>query len=299
MSHKTLAGMLLLPLLAAESLRVEKTDRVGRRVENEFYVADLSHRTIKNQEEDAGSIRGLTYKKFGVTLLRTSNRMHWAPNLQREGARGYKGVGTWHPVQVFREERKGDTYIHYREGYLADYPEVKIEAEYQFLEGVPYFLFRSRLTVEKPLTVILLRNNEMTMDSFFTHVAWPSTDGSRRLSTFDERKPLIEKNPIAVDAPWTAFLNLEKGYGYGFVNLDYSATRTRNPEIMISDGAENGKYWSRRIIAGEPTLITSGDKFDELTAFVLFQCSKGKPLDDFLGWEAKIRSRFGVRKTVR
>jgi hypothetical protein len=277
----------------ADTLRIDQTDRVGRRIENEYFIADLSHRTIEGKEEDSGTLRALTYKPFGVTLLRTRNRMHWAPNLQRAGAQGYRGIGTWHPVQEFREERKGEEYIHARSGYLADYPEVKIEAEYRFFAGVPYFLFSSRLTVEQPLSVTLLRNNEMTMDQFFTHLAWPGRDGRRHLTTFDERKPLLEKEPISADAPWVAFLNLEKGYGYGFVTLDYQATRSANPDTGISDGAENGKYWSRRIIINEPTRILPGDRFEERTAYVLFRCAKDEPLREFFEWRKKIHGRFG------
>jgi hypothetical protein len=275
-----------------DTLKIEKTDRVGRKIENEHFIADLSRRVINDKEEDSGTLRSLTYKKFGVTLLRTRNRMHWAPNLQREGASGYKGIGVWHPVQEFSEEREGDVYIHRREGYLADYPEVKIEAEYRFFAGVPYFLFWSRLTVEKPLVVTLLRNNEMTMDPFFTHLAWPDRKGRRHLTTFDERKPILEKEPIAADAPWLAFLNLDKGYGYGFVMLDYKATRSANADIGVTDGAENGKYWQRHIIVGQPTRIETGDRFEERTAFVLFSCVKDDPLREFFQQQKQIQSRF-------
>jgi hypothetical protein len=220
--------------------------------------------------------------------------MHWAPNLQRVGAPGYKGIGTWHPVQEFREEKKGDTYIHYRKGHLADYPEVEIEAEYQFLAGAPYFLFWSRLTIEKPLIVTLMRNNEMTMDQFFTHVAWPTTDGRQHVTTFEARKPLLEKEPIAAAAPWVAFLNLDKGYGYGFVMLEYRATKSApHASIGISDGADNGKYWSRIILSRDPTALEPGDQFEERTAFVLFRCANDKPLAEFFDWEKKIRNKFG------
>jgi hypothetical protein len=279
---------------SADTLRIEATDRVGRKIENEYFVADLSRRTIEDKEEDSGTLRALTHKASGVTLLRTRNRMHWAPNLQRVGASGYKGIGTWHPVQEFRDEKQGETYIHRRAGYLAEYPEVKIEAEYRFFAGVPYFLFWSRLTVEKPLVVTLLRNNEMTMDQFFTHLAWPGSDGRQHMTTFDERKPLLQKEPIAANAPWLAFLNLDKGYGYGFVMLDYKATRTVNPDIGISDGADNGKYWSRHIIVGKASQIESGDRFEERTAYVLFQCTKDKPLGEFFDWQKRIQSRFGI-----
>jgi len=277
----------------ADTLRIEKPDRVGRRIENEHFIADLSRRVIQDKEEDSGSLRALTYKKFGVTLLRTRNRMHWAPNLQRAGAPGYKGIGTWHPVQEFREGRQGDTYTHRREGYLADYPEVKIEAEYRFLAGVPYFLFWSRMTVERTLVVTLLRNNEMTMDQFFTHLAWPGRDGRRRLTTFDERQPLLEKEPIAADAPWLAFLNLDRGYGYGFVMLDYKATRSAHAATGISDGADNGKYWSRQIIIREPTQLGPGDHFEERSAYVLFGCAKDDPLGEFFQWQKQILSKYG------
>lgn len=282
--------------VGADKLRIEKPDRVGRKIENQYFSADLSHRRIQDKEEDSGTLRALTYKQFGVTLRRTRNRMHWAPNLQRAGAQSYSGLGTWHPVQEFHEEWEGETYIHRRAGHLAEYPEVKIEAEYRFLPGVPYFLFWSRMTVEQPLVVTLLRNNEMTMDQFFTHLAWPGRDGRQHLTTFDERKPLLEKEPIAVDAPWLAFLNLDKGYGYGFVTLDYRATRSANPDIGVSDGAENGKYWSRHIVVRAPTQLERGDRFEERTAYVLFRCAKDAPLREFFEWQKQIQNKFGKAK---
>jgi hypothetical protein len=161
---------------------------------------------------------------------------------------------------------------------------------------VPYFLFWSRLTVEKPLNVRLVRNNEMTMDRFFTHVAWPARGGSPHVTTFDERHAVLEKEPIAFDAPWVVFLNPDKGYGYGFVTLECRATKTVNPGTGISDGADDGKYWSRRAISREETALVVGDQFEERTAYVLFRCLKDRPLDDFFNWEREIRQRFGGSK---
>lgn len=276
--------------VAADTLRIEKTDRVGRKIENEYFIADLSYRVVQGQQEDSGTLRALTYKPFGVTLLRARNRMHWAPNLQRVGAPGYKGLGTWTPVQTFREEEKDGVYLHRRAGHLADYPEVRMEAEYRFMPGVPYFLFWSRMTVEQPLVVTLVRNNEMTMDAFFTHLAWPTRNGGRHVTTFDDRRPLIQTEPIPFDAPWVVFLNLEKGYGYGFVMLDVKQSKTVNAGLGISDGADNGKYWSRRLI-GQETALVPGDYFEERMAYVLFRTSKDKPLDEFFQREKEIRAR--------
>ena len=108
------------------------------------------------------------------------------------------------------------------------------------------------MTVEKPLVVTLLRNNEMTMDQFFTHLAWPGRDGRLHMTTFDDRKPLLQKEPIAADAPWLAFLNLEKGYGYGFVMLDYKATGTPIPTLASPTAQRTGNTGRATSSSGNP-----------------------------------------------
>src|SRR5262249_46012600 len=110
-----LLAILCTSAMAADALKIGKPDRVGRVIENQYFIADLSHRTIRGVEEDSGTLRALTYKPFGITLLRTQNRMHWAPNLQRAGAPSYKGLGTWNPVQTFNETNEGNVYVHRRE----------------------------------------------------------------------------------------------------------------------------------------------------------------------------------------
>jgi hypothetical protein len=229
-------------------------------------------------------------------MFRTGNRMHWAPNIQRAGAPGYQSIGVWEPVQEFREDKRGDLYAHRREGYLSDYPEVKLEAEYRFFPGVPYFWFWSRMTAEKPLTVIRLRNNEMTMDPAFTHVAWPSASGESRVAAFEDRGPILEKEPIDAGAPWMVFLNLEKGYGFGFVNLGWQASKTANASIGIADGASGARYWQRFLIIDAEVALEPGDFWEETTVFLLCRTSAEDPLSEFLDWEQKIRARFASRQ---
>src|SRR5688572_30765565 len=64
--------------------------------------------------------------------------------------------------------------------------------------------------------------------------------------------------------------------------------------VGISDGADNGKCWSRRWISRTDTPLVPGDQFEERTAYVLFRCSREKPLEDFFNWERQIRKRFGT-----
>jgi len=291
-------ALILLALLSAQEprLRVTQTDRIGVIVENAYYRADLSKRVVNGVEEDNGTLRALTFKEFGVTLLRTQNRMHWAPSLQRAGARGYTSIGVWNPVQKFERLESEDAYILKREGYLQNYPEVRLEAEYAFQAGVPYFLFRSVMTVEKPVELYWVRNQEMTMDAFFTHVAWPGPDGRARIATFDRRNEILEREPIPADTPWVCFVNLEKGYGYGAVVLDYKATRTAGAAVTsINDGAGNGKYWDRRLINQVNTKVEPGERWEERTAYLLFKAPSDAPVSDFLQWERKIRAAAGRR----
>src|SRR5215831_13543228 len=167
----------VIPVLAAcaacaQTVRVEATGAVGRRIENRYFIADLSPRAWNGREEDSGTLRALTFKEFGLTLFRNAGngRMHKGPSLQRAGAPTYRDQGAWTPVQSFREEQKGGIYVHHREGYFPDYPEVKMEVEYRVPADAPYFILSTVMTVEKPIRIVLMRNNEMTMNLFFTHL---------------------------------------------------------------------------------------------------------------------------------
>jgi hypothetical protein len=291
MREKTLGVALSVISLAANAeLKVTYTDPVGCRVENRYFIADLSKRMVQDKAEDSGMLRALTLKRSGVTLARTENRMHWAPNFQRTGAQGYASMGTWQPVQKVARKLSGNTFVLEREGYHQDYPEIHLKAEYRFLGGVPYFLFHSVLTVERPMEMYWLRNQEMTMDDLFTHVAWPGRDGRPRMATFAERGKILEQEPIPVSAPWVCFVNLDKGYGYGAVMLEHRATKTANPMVTIEDGARNGKYWNRQLVNRTATRLEPGDQFEERTAYVVFQVKTASPLAEFLTWEKRIRA---------
>lgn len=269
-------------LAAKEPLRFTRGEgEVGFRIANSQFAADLTKRMWQGREEDSGQIRSLTYR--GVSLLRTQNRMHWAPSFQRQGARGYTSIAMWSPVQLHEVQESGGAVTFTREGHTADYPEIRLWAEYRFFAHVPYFMFKASMDIVQPMEMFWLRSQEMTMDAFFTHVAWPRPDGRAEMVTFDKRQPL------AVDVPWVAFLNPEKGYGIGAVILSMTATTLVKAKTSINDGAENGKYWDRHLISQTRTALKVGDRYTEHTAYVLFETLK-----DFLDWEARLRNPLRV-----
>ena len=266
---------------AKERLQVEQTGPAGFKVENSIFAADHSARTVDGVEEDSGTLRALTYKTVGVTLLRTPNRMHWAPSFQRTGARGYTSMAMWSPVQQVTREPGDGWFNTTRAGSHALYPEIKLWSEYRFFSHVPYFLFETKLDIVSPIEIFWLRGQEMTMDDLFTHFVAPDADGQPELLTFDKKRPL------AADS-WIAFVNLDKGYGFGAVPLDWSATTKVNPHLSIDDGANNGKYWDRHIISRVATPLKPGDKFTERTAFVLFRPRPNAPAAEFLEWRDRL-----------
>jgi hypothetical protein len=277
-------------LRAREALDVRPTDRVGFTVENSVFFANLASRIHQERQEDSGALRALTFKPVNVTLRRTQNRMHWAPSFQRVGAKGYTSIATWHPVQHHSREDRDGVLIFTRQGHHALYPEIALSAEYRFFPHVPYFLFQATMTIESPIEMFWLRGQEMTMDDLFTHVAWPDAAGKPRVTTFEERKPILDREPTPVDVPWVAFLNQTLGYGYGAVVLDFKATTLVNAKTSINDGAQNGKYWDRHLIGQRAARLKPGDRYEERTAYVLF-----RRLDEFLEWEKKLRNPLEVQ----
>lgn len=268
-------------------LQVRQTDPVGFTVENSVFLADHSKRVINGQEEDSGTLRALTFKATGTRLLRTQNRMHWAPSFQRHGARAYTSIALWTPVERVKHISGPGWLRATRAGHHMLYPEIKLQTEYRFYADVPYFIFDATLTVASPIQMFWLRGQEMTMDDFFTHLIVPDRQGKPRVMAFEERKPILEKEPLPAGA-WVAFVNLEKGYGFGAIPLAYSATTETNPHLSIDDGANNGKYWDRHIISRQTTPLKPGDKFFESTAFVLFKPRPDAPAAEFLHWRDRL-----------
>lgn len=283
-------------------LKMSDPSRVGWIVENEHYRADTTPRVEKGKSEDSGQIRALTLKFADVTLGRsTGPRMHWSPNFQRTGAPSYKTAGNWEPVQAIERVAGPVVCESRRSGSHQDYPEIGLQAIYRFFAFVPYFRFRSQMTLTQAITLALLRNDEMTMDDFFTHLAWPGAVAGAppRVASLEEREKILEKQPIPADAPWVCFFHKDKGYGFGSVrllfdnrNADGKASPLYHPYTKISDGVQNGRYWNRVLIGGRDTAVPAGSRYTEENAYVVFRVHPGAPaqaLEDFLDWEKKLR----------
>ena len=273
-------------------------------VENKYYKADLSK---SNQSEaknhDSGQLRELLIKmNFNQLLFRTENRMHWAPNFQKPEMEFYNTIAGWDNPKVFVLNHGPYLIFSQRKDSAPDHPEIFLTANYYFYAGLPYFKFFSSMNIIKDVTIYLLRNDEMTMDSLFTHIAYQDNSGQIIDLSFSERYQVLDKNPIDNNSPWLCFYNENKGYAFGSIRIKYDNTNqsglpspTYLPHTNISDGAEGGKYWNRRLINEYPVFVPKGSCYIEENAYIVFEINKENKFKEIKDWTDRMRNPLKLK----
>ena len=275
-------------------------------VENDFYIADL--RADEKDEEKSyhsGQLTDLTIK-FGFNKLFTNrdDRIHWAPNFKRPEIEYYKTIAHWnHPKEQWNNI--GDYVIRtWRKDKAPYHPEIMLSAEYSFFAGKPYFLFNSSMEFVKDVMLEWLRNDEMTMDTMFTHLAFKRKTGEIIDIPIAERDEILEKRPIAADDPWLCFYNKDIGYGFGSIRLDYNISNmegntspTGENYTSIAEWENRTTYWNRRIIYKELTNVAKGSKYVEKNAYIVFDINQDGHLEEINNWSKKLQSPLVVKAT--
>lgn len=262
-------------------------------IENNFYRANLS----KNQQSeakshDAGQLNELLIKMdYNQLLFRTENRMHWAPSFQKLEMEYYTTSSGWdNPKQYVFD--KGPYLISTQRKDLApDIPEILLTANYYFYAGLPYFKFFSSMDIIKDVALTMLRNDEMTMDSLFTNIAYQNKSGDIIDLSFNERYSELDKNPIRNNSPWVCFYNEEKGFAFGSIRIKYDNTNknglqspTYLPHTKISNGGEGGKYWNRILIDNTKIIVPQGSSYREENAYIVFKINKENKFKEIVEW---------------
>lgn len=249
------------------------------RIANKFYVADLRRSDrAEPQSHASGQIRELLIKEFNQLLTNAEDRLHWAPNFKRPGMEYYTTIAHWDEPRLL-EVDSGRYLIQTRRQDLApDHPEILLTAVYSFYAEVPYFEFYSSMEVTKDLWFELLRNDEMTMDSMFTHLAFQRPGGEIVDVPFAERYELLQQRPIENEAPWLCFYHAEKQYAFGSIRLQYDLMNalgepspTYQAHTQIGEWLGGIKYWNRRFIHDHLTFVPKGSRYVERNAYVVFR----------------------------
>jgi len=263
--------------LASSELKVSG-EGMAIKVENKFFIADFNT-TIAKEKYGLypGQLAGIFIKKGSVLLERTGNNMHWAPNFQKEGLE-YKTIGHADLKGSKITQSNSYTLELTKHGHVTNYEEIALYGKYNFYSGLPYFEYNSIMNFIQDVELVLLRNDEMTMDSLFTDLIYPDSLGMvKRMPLYDMVKfDSLMKSPLADDISWIGFVNESHGYGlvslrlaYSNQNIDGKVSPLYKPHTKISAGRGNGRYWNRRLIHEHKTLVPMGSQYSERNVYLI------------------------------
>ena len=267
------------------------------RVQNRYYDISFSERDARG-----GQIDGIKLKDFKGQLLRRGHiSMHWAPNFSKTKSDNYFNMEDLPVASLHSIEEGLYRIVKKREGLTDSVPEIKIAGIYEFFADQPYFNFESTMTMESDVELSLLRNDEMTMDSLFTHVMYLRKDhGVSHLNLYDKELNNLDNAPIPDNTSWVAFYNKDKGYGFGSIRLMYdnkdirgNPSPTRNPYTKISRATGAGRYWNR-VLLEEDLLVPKGSRYYEKNAYLVFDASGVHPEKEIQEYYQKLTSPLQV-----
>ncbi len=273
-------------------------------IENEFYSADLrKDSSVEGHSYNSGQIRELKIKMgFDQHVKNVEDRLHWAPNFKKPEHEYYTTIAHWNNPKV-NEIVKGPYQIStYREDLAPNHPEILLSARYRFYEGLPYFKFYSNMKMQNNIWLELLRNDEMAMDSMFTHMAFQRPNGKIVDIEFSQRYELLNKLPIENNSPWLCFYNINEGFAFGTIRINYDNTNNSGGEspiykahTQIGEWLKGVKYWNRRLIHDHLTFVPKGSCYTEENAYLVFKIDEFDKLKDIKYWAGRIRSPLQVR----
>lgn len=258
-------------------------------IENNFYIADLRKSdSIEGHSYMSGQIRELQIKMgFNQHLMNVEDRLHWAPNFKRPELKYYTTIAHWEQPKINKIYAGQYQITTLREDLAPGHPEILLTARYRFSAGLPYFRFYSRMEMKNNIWLELLRNDEMAMDSMFTHVAFQRPNGEIVDIEFSQQYELLTKQPIENKSPWLCFYNLDKGYAFGSIRINYDNTDisggtspTYKPHTQIGEWLKGVKYWNRRLVHDHLTFIPKGSCYREDNAYLVFEINENDKLRD-------------------
>lgn len=275
-------------------------------IKNEYYLADLrADSTEEEKSYKSGQIRDLTIKLgFNQLLTNRDDRIHWAPNFKRPELEYYKTIAHWNkPKKQWINE--GEYLVRtWRRDKAPAHPEIMLSALYSFYIDKPYFVFHSKMEMLDDITLELLRNDEMTMDTMFTHLAFKRKSGEIIDIPLNERNKILDNNPIAVDDPWLCFYNKDIGYAFGSIRINYDIknadggdSNVGNSYTSIAEWEGRTTYWNRRLIYNDLVDVKKGSKYIENNAYIVFDIKQDDHLGTIKYWSDRLLSPLIVKAT--
>jgi hypothetical protein len=243
----------------------------------------------------SGQILTIEYPKEKVRLWNKAGVIHWNPDVFIPGI-AWDHSFDWNPPQAFEEKTGGLVYLNSRRGPLPRVKDVTLEVRYEVDSGHPYFISETRLTAEKDLGVIAVRNDEMVLyKELFDSLMYRNKKG-RVVTMALREKPEAPFGLVHIappDIPWAGLVNIKAGYGFFSLRLE-AAAASLDPAGDFSHKAgtyfyapADGDYvyWVRPLLYtwGDYTtnslltFLPKGSFFYERNAYVLLRMNDRTP----------------------
>jgi hypothetical protein len=164
-------------------------------------------------------------------------------------------------------------------------------------------MFSSVISVEEDVELVLLRNDEMTMDSLFTHIQCLSPDDGERCVPLYDGKGIeeLDNDRVPHNAKWLSFFHDVQEYGLGTIRLEYDNVNIHGkPSPMyeahtkISTSARNGRYWNRRLIHDHLIKVPKGSCYSETNAYLVFRASPDNPSGEIDSFHRQLTSPLQI-----
>ena len=136
-----------------------------------------------------------------------------------------------------------------------DVDQVCASVTYQFYAHNPYMIISTVLRVDKTIPVKVIRNGCFVIRrELFNELVWKDTSGRVRCLNLERAPaPPDALTRLAPDTPWLAFLNRDRGFGFGGITLsqvnerfDGGLVRATQPHLHVMVGP--WVAWSRILV---------------------------------------------------
>ncbi len=188
-------------------------DGLGRTVRSDKLVLGL--------HPQSGQLNTLEDLATGVNLYNKVGVIHWNPDVFIPGI-AWDHSFDWKPPAVAEERNGALVYLNARRGPMPRIKDVNLEVRYVVPAGASYFLCETRLTFEKDLGVIAVRNDEMVLyKELFDSLLYRDKDGKLIKLPLQELpgRPFGLVHIAPDDLPWVGLINTKAGYGFFSLRL--------------------------------------------------------------------------------
>jgi len=243
----------------------------------------------------SGQINTIEYLQEGVKLYNKAGVIHWNPDVFIPGI-AWDHSFDWKRPSSFQEKLGAFLYTNSRKGPMPRIQDVFLEVKYTVEKDSPYFISETRLTVEKDLGVIALRNDELVLfKELFDSLMYRNKKGELIKLPLKEaaETPYGLVHIAPADLGWVGLLNTKDQYGFfslrisaADINLDASGDFPHKSGTYFyapSDG--DYVYWVRPLVYtwadfatnNHLTFLPKASSFYEKNAYILLKLDAKTP----------------------